>query len=89
MLVGNDFLTWVQDELNRREWKNADFARHAGISEATVSRIMSRLRNPTWTFCIGRDFAHSGSGFIWNNTERDDGALYNSSGQLVSYWIDQ
>jgi hypothetical protein len=36
-----------------------------------------------------RDFAYTGSGFIWNNTERDDGALYNAAGQLVSYWIDQ
>lgn len=25
---------------------------------------------------------------IWNNIERDDGALYNSQGQLVSYWVD-
>ena len=36
-----------------------------------------------------RDFPSTGSGFIWNNTERDDGALYNAAGQLVSYWIDQ
>jgi hypothetical protein len=35
-----------------------------------------------------KDFPHTGSGFIWNNSERDDGALYNAEGQLVSYWID-
>lgn len=28
------------------------------------------------------------SGPIWNNTSKDDGALYNASGSLVSYWVD-
>lgn len=32
-------------------------------------------------------FGHTG-GNIWNNSERDDGALYTSAGQLVSYWVD-
>ncbi len=35
-----------------------------------------------------RDIPYGGSGEIWNNDERDDGALYNSYGQLVSYWTD-
>ena len=25
---------------------------------------------------------------VWHNTARDDGALYNADGQLVSYWVD-
>ncbi len=25
---------------------------------------------------------------VWNNEERDDGALYNVQGQLISYWFD-
>lgn len=28
------------------------------------------------------------SGSIWNNSERDDGALYDDQGRLVSYWRD-
>jgi hypothetical protein len=28
------------------------------------------------------------SGNIWNNSEEDDGALYNAQGQLISYWDD-
>jgi hypothetical protein len=28
------------------------------------------------------------SGQIWSNSENDPGALYNSAGQLVSYWPD-
>lgn len=34
------------------------------------------------------DFGYGGVGDIWNNEERDDGALYNAAGQLVSYWVD-
>lgn len=36
-----------------------------------------------------RDFTSTASGPIWNNSSRDDGALYNASGVLISYWIDQ
>lgn len=35
-----------------------------------------------------RGFPHSG-GNIWNNTSKDDGALYNPQGQLISYWHDR
>lgn len=35
-----------------------------------------------------RDYPYAGSGFIWNNTSRDDGALYTPDGRLVSYWVD-
>lgn len=27
-------------------------------------------------------------GPVWNNTTRDDGALYDANGSLISYWID-
>lgn len=27
-------------------------------------------------------------GLIWNNNDKDDGALYNANGELISYWID-
>lgn len=30
---------------------------------------------------------HSG-GTIWNNSERDDAALYDPTGRLVAYWVD-
>ncbi|GAB4446340.1 MAG: hypothetical protein OHK0015_49460 [Chloroflexi bacterium OHK40] len=35
-----------------------------------------------------RDFANPGAP-IWSNSNRDDAALYNPSGLLVSYWEDQ
>ena len=31
---------------------------------------------------------HTNPGNIWSNSEKDDGALYNANGQLVSSWID-
>jgi len=30
----------------------------------------------------------NGGGNIWRNDVRDDGALYDAAGQLVSYWVD-
>ena len=36
-----------------------------------------------------RNFPNTGDGPIWNDTQRDDGALYNAAGFLVSYWVDQ
>jgi hypothetical protein len=34
-----------------------------------------------------RRFVFPGAG-VWSNTQRDDGALYNARGQLISYWFD-
>jgi hypothetical protein len=36
-----------------------------------------------------RSFPYIGAGTIWDDAARDDGALYNSRGSLVSYWVDQ
>lgn len=36
-----------------------------------------------------RSFPNIGGSPVWNDQTRNDGALYNASGVLVSYWIDQ
>ncbi|MFN8566889.1 MAG: hypothetical protein U0Z44_05060 [Kouleothrix sp.] len=36
-----------------------------------------------------RDFPNTGGGPIWADSQRDDAALYDATGALVSYWIDQ
>lgn len=36
-----------------------------------------------------RDFRHTGGSTIWSNSERDDAALYDAQGQLISYWPDR
>ncbi|RRR66380.1 MAG: lamin tail domain-containing protein [Candidatus Viridilinea halotolerans] len=41
------------------------------------------------TLAPGQSRMFSGpAGYIWNNEDGDDGALYNERGQLVSYWFD-
>lgn len=35
-----------------------------------------------------REFKYPDDNFIWNNEERDDGALYDDQGRLISYWVD-
>jgi hypothetical protein len=36
-----------------------------------------------------RTFPNSGTFGIWNDSQRDDAALYNAAGFMISYWIDQ
>jgi hypothetical protein len=36
-----------------------------------------------------RTFPNEGGSPIWDDSQRDDGALYNADGSLVSYWVDQ
>jgi hypothetical protein len=36
-----------------------------------------------------RSFPNIGAPNVWNNNQRNDGALYNAAGFLVSYWLDQ
>jgi hypothetical protein len=41
------------------------------------------------TLAPGQTRTFSGlTGSIWNNSSRDDGALYDGAGHLVSYWFD-
>ena len=36
-----------------------------------------------------RSFPNVGDPNVWNDNQRNDGALYNAAGFLVSYWVDQ
>jgi transcriptional regulator with XRE-family HTH domain len=53
MPVSKDFITWVANETRLRGWSDSELARRISKSQATVSRIMNRERNPTWDFCAG------------------------------------
>lgn len=44
---------WLQDELNKRGWLQADLARKGKITPAQVSRIMSEEQKPGLEACIG------------------------------------
>jgi hypothetical protein len=36
-----------------------------------------------------RTFPNTGGSPVWNDNTRNDGALYNAAGYMVSYWVDQ
>lgn len=41
-----EFVEWLQAELDKRDWRQADLARRGGIHTGLLSRIMSLERNP-------------------------------------------
>jgi transcriptional regulator with XRE-family HTH domain len=47
------FTEWVTRELRRRDWIQADFARHSGLSTATVSNVLSGKERPGLKFLEG------------------------------------
>ncbi|MBA3533695.1 MAG: helix-turn-helix transcriptional regulator [Ardenticatenales bacterium] len=47
-----DFAEWLQGELDRRGWDQAELARRSGITTAQVSRVISGGRNAGADFCI-------------------------------------
>ena len=57
-MVTANFTGWLQDELNRRGWDQAELARRADVAQSHLSRVMSQLRNPGPDFCraIARAF---------------------------------
>ncbi len=57
----------------------------------TMCSILGNQQHPiSGSLAPGEQRTFSGpSGPIWNNSQRDDGALYTPNGQLVSYFVDQ
>ncbi len=52
------FGNWIKQQLKIRGWRSADLAREAGISEATLSRLLnsSRQAGPNVCVAIARSF---------------------------------
>lgn len=48
-----DFVTWVEAELRRRQWRAADLARHGKLTTAQISRVLNRQQNAGHAFCEG------------------------------------
>lgn len=47
-----NFEQWLEEELSKRGWTKADFARKAGIRYASLSRVMSGSRGIGPDMCI-------------------------------------
>lgn len=50
-----DFSEWLQSELDKRDWTQADLVRASKgkLTTAQVSRVMTRQQNPGVRFCEG------------------------------------
>lgn len=53
----NGFAEWLSDEMLRRGWQQADLARAAGVTRATISNIINGMRGPGPRVC--RDIARA------------------------------
>ncbi len=49
----SDFGAWLVEELGKRGWPQAEFARRAGVSPASVSRVISGESKPGDEFLNG------------------------------------
>lgn len=45
------FGKWLLNELDARRWSMRELARQTGVSESTISRIVSGKRNPSSALC--------------------------------------
>lgn len=52
-LMKDAFVMWLIEELKTRGWSQAEFARRAEVSSATVSRVFSGENNPGDEFIRG------------------------------------
>lgn len=46
------FITWLNIELNKRNWRLSDLARAANLDTGSVSRILSGTRRPGPEVCL-------------------------------------
>lgn len=51
MTNGEDFITWLNNELDKLGWNYSELARRSGLTTSGVSVFVTRQRNPTWHFC--------------------------------------
>lgn len=49
-MVNFGFSYWLREEMQKREWTQADLMRHSGMSNAQISRVLNESREP------GNDF---------------------------------
>jgi transcriptional regulator with XRE-family HTH domain len=51
--MNQDFVRWLEEELEKRGWSQADLARNSGVSRASISNIVTSYRTPGPDVCSG------------------------------------
>jgi DNA-binding XRE family transcriptional regulator len=46
------FVTWLETELNKRNWKRSDLARATGLSDTAITLVINGKRNPGTEMCL-------------------------------------
>ncbi len=49
----DEFSKWLQNEIDKRGWSQADLAREAGLSRGAVGNVLRQERDPGKEFLIG------------------------------------
>lgn len=52
-MTKDDFIQWLRERIRISGLTQSEIAARAGISEAQLSRVLSRERNPGIDFCVG------------------------------------
>lgn len=52
LVMGQDFVEWLQQEIDARNWRPADLARAAGIYASTLAKILQRERRVGADVCL-------------------------------------
>lgn len=50
--MSDELKAWLIQELDRRGWSHNELARRSGMSQATVSSVLSGYRNAGADFCV-------------------------------------
>jgi len=53
----SEFVCWLQAEMDRRGWNQADLARESGLSRGAVGNVLRQERDPGKDFLIGIAYA--------------------------------
>lgn len=49
----NEFYSWIQEQMKKREWGTRELARRAGLPHATISRLNHEEAKPGVVVCTG------------------------------------
>jgi len=52
-VMNETFTSWIEEEIKRRGWTQAELGRRAGLAQGTISQTLSGITRPGPKFCSG------------------------------------